>query len=651
MSEVARWVTGGLILINQVLSATIVLTSFSLLIYLLTHNFRSPVARAYCALLAFVLIVYVGDVVLFEVENPEAAIRWLKFQWIGIAFVPAAYLHFSDALLRTTNLRAPWRSFGVLISYAASTVFLGFVLFSTWLVYDGVYLPQASHLAPGPLFWVFAVYFALTVLWGAINIFRARQRCLTRASRRRMTYLALAFVGPALGVFPYMMLASARATLAPNLLQSFVLIGNVAVLAMIVLMAYSVAYFGALTPDRVIKHNLIHYLLRGPLVGAVVISIMLAVPKVQQILGLPRDTVLIFAVVGAIVLLQLVINRAKPFIDRIIYRQDREEIAWIQTLDRRLLTTADLHAFLENTLAALCDLLQVRTGFIAVLAGGQDQLEAYCGDRAMIQKLLESRDLTALAMTIPQEEDGRFSAGDGFWLAPLQDQTGDASLGVLGVEARASAPDLAPDEKKIATLLIARAQEALEDRYLQQGVFDALRRILPDIELLHRWQDATRYVGSPPMQVIEASPIYSPEFQQWVRDALSHYWGGPKLTESPLLTLRVVGETAYEQGGNPAQALRTVLNRAVERLRPDGERKMAATEWILYNILELRFIRGLRVHEVARRLAMSESDLYRKQRVAITEVARALAELEQNGAAHSRDDNHHALPVAQERQS
>jgi hypothetical protein len=112
---------------------------------------------------------------------------------------------------------------------------------------------------------------------------------------------------------------------------------------------------------------------------------------------------------------------------------------------------------------------------------------------------------------------------------------------------------------------------------------------------------------------------------------LSHYWGGPKLSESPLLNLRIVGETAREQGGNPTQALRVVLNEAIEGLRPAGERKMTATEWVLYNILELKFIRGLRVRDVAGRLAMSESDLYRKQRVAIAEVARELVDLEQNG--------------------
>jgi hypothetical protein len=643
MADLTSLLTGGLKLVNQVLSATVVLTSFSLLIYLVTHNLRSRVARAFGALLAFVMIVYAGDVVLYAVQTQEAATRWLKFQWIGIAFVPAAYLQFSAAVLHSTNVRARWLSVVVLLSYAASTVFLGMVIFGELLVYDGVYLPGAAHLMAGPLFWIFAIYYFVTVAWGAMNIRRARQRCLTRASRRRMTYLGLAFVAPAIGVFPYLVLPSIPSPALPNFLQLLLLLGNIGVLLMMVLMAYSVAYFGTLTPDRVVKHNLIHYLLRGPLVGAVVIFTMLAVPKVQRILGLPRDTVLIFTVVGVIVFLQLAINRAKPFIDRIIYRQDREEMTWIQTLDRRLLTTADLRAFLENTLAALCDLLQVRTGFVAVLAGGHHRLESYCGSRSSSQVFLESHDLTALAMSIDEQEEGcLFSPGNGFWLVPLRSQAGDARLGVLGVEARTPTPDLKPDEKEIAALLIARAQEALEDRYLQESVFGTLRRILPDIERIHRLQDATRYAGSPPMEAIESSPIYAPEFQQWVRDALSHYWGGPKLTTSPLMGMRIVDETTREQGGNRTQALRTVLTEAVERLRPTGERKMTATEWILYNILELKFIRGLRARDVAGRLAMSESDLYRKQRVAIAEVAKALTDLEQNGTGSSEGDGYDA---------
>ncbi|HSK66570.1 MAG TPA: hypothetical protein VK888_06555, partial [Anaerolineales bacterium] len=45
---------------------------------------------------------------------------------------------------------------------------------------------------------------------------------------------------------------------------------------------------------------------------------------------------------------------------------------------------------------------------------------------------------------------------------------------------------------------------------------------------------------------------------------------------------------------------------------------------------EMKFIEGRKVREVAGRLAMSEADLYRKQRVAVEAVARAILDMEQN---------------------
>lgn len=55
---------------------------------------------------------------------------------------------------------------------------------------------------------------------------------------------------------------------------------------------------------------------------------------------------------------------------------------------------------------------------------------------------------------------------------------------------------------------------------------------------------------------------------------------------------------------------------------------MTAPEWLVYNILDLRFVQGVRIIDLARRLAMSESDLYRKQRVAVGAVAQTLREME-----------------------
>ena len=71
-----------------------------------------------------------------------------------------------------------------------------------------------------------------------------------------------------------------------------------------------------------------------------------------------------------------------------------------------------------------------------------------------------------------------------------------------------------------------------------------------------------------------------------------------------------------------------MLAQAIENLRPEGQRQMTASEWLLYNILDLKFIQGKPVREIADRLSMSESDLYRKQRVAIEQVALQIAELE-----------------------
>ncbi len=66
-----------------------------------------------------------------------------------------------------------------------------------------------------------------------------------------------------------------------------------------------------------------------------------------------------------------------------------------------------------------------------------------------------------------------------------------------------------------------------------------------------------------------------------------------------------------------------MLTQAIDQSKPEGDRKYTS-DWILYNILDLKFIQGEKVREVARKLAMSEADLYRKQRVALENVARIL---------------------------
>ncbi|MFW5749109.1 MAG: hypothetical protein ACOCYT_05795, partial [Chloroflexota bacterium] len=69
---------------------------------------------------------------------------------------------------------------------------------------------------------------------------------------------------------------------------------------------------------------------------------------------------------------------------------------------------------------------------------------------------------------------------------------------------------------------------------------------------------------------------------------------------------------------------------AIDKQCPEGERDMKSPEWTLYNILTLRFIEKRKVRETARRLYMSEANLYRKQNVAIEAVADVILEMERD---------------------
>jgi hypothetical protein len=306
-------------------------------------------------------------------------------------------------------------------------------------------------------------------------------------------------------------------------------------------------------------------------------------------------------------------------------------------LEERLLTPGDLRQFLESVLAGVCDVLRCPAAFLA--AFGQDgkiEYEVSVGARSLDTIIWPPLDALHAAPVVASPVLAEaaqlapltvFEWGD-YWLAPLHQAATGEPLGLLGIRRAAEAATLAGGEDLASlSVLAARAVAALEDRRLQQEVSAAVDRLLPRMENLQRLRAAATYAG---MQSVSADSrvVSDPDLAQLVKDALSHYWGGPKLTSSPLLRLRVVEQALRDHEGNPSNALRAVLKAAVERLKPDGQRKFT-TEWILYNILEMKFLQNRRVREVAMRLAMSEADLYRKQRIAIEEVAHAIRLMEE----------------------
>jgi len=297
-------------------------------------------------------------------------------------------------------------------------------------------------------------------------------------------------------------------------------------------------------------------------------------------------------------------------------------------LNERLLTTGDLRQFLESVLAAICDRIQATKAFIIALGASDLELLVSIGDTPEVNELSDG-----LNHVVRQNGNGSgIFTWNNFWLVPLHSQhtNEEVLLGILGI-GRTTENVLGEDQKEAVTFLAERAATALDDHVRQQEIFNSIETLSPQIDLIQRLRAASRYGGTDVL-IAPETPLEPPDMARWVKDALTHYWGGPRLTDSPLMGLKVVQKTLEEHQDNPANALRAILRQAVEQVRPEGERRFTG-EWILYNILEMKFMEGKKVREIATRLSMSEADLYRKQRVAVDAVANAILDMEHKARA------------------
>ena len=633
-----------------------------MVLYNLGRSTRIRVMKAFCALVTFVVIVYLSELLVSRIISSAHAANWLRVGWIGIALVPAAQFHLADTLLEITG--APRRKYYVMFGYLSALVFLGLVFWTDLIVGEPVFVPHAPHLSAGPLFGLFALHFWVVTAASIYNVWRARQRGITSTTRWRMSITLLAFLAAPLAVFPYLIVSNSASVTTSIWFWLVAITGNLVVGVMFGLLTANLVYFGAASPDRVVRVRLFKFMARVPLAGTIVLVVFIFVSRNSPILGLPTETALGFALVATVMLVEWAIHAYKRPLERFFQLNDEPDVRRIQELSERLLTTADLHQYLESILAATCEALRTPTTFVAAISGDSFKLEAVIGplEEPEAQAIWQQADWGEL--THAEQENGNgtklqsvddFFLWQNYWIRPLYNRQQDIVIGIFGIRARASQPDLTAREHTVLNRLLDQAENALQDRILQQEVFAAVEGLLPQITALQERRRAAAFGGLPVLTEPEAemgtavsaeSVVNDPDFNTMVKDALSHYWGGPKLTKSPLLDLRVVQRTLEEYGNNPSSALRAILADAIELQKPEGERNLSTTEWILYNILEMKFVQGRRVRDVARRLAMSESDLYRKQRIAIENVAQTVATMEL--AALQENPTHQTEPPERE---
>lgn len=623
-------------LANETLAAAIVIVATSMLLYNLTRNLRNRVARTSAIVLACVTIAYVCDVFVSLEPTRRTLEATLRLQWVGIAFMPAAMFHLSDALLATTGLISRGRRRRVIrILYIISGIFILLASFSNSLI-QPVNIGRNISMQASLLFPIYTIYLFITTGVAFINIQRARLRCRTRDTRRRMGYLQFAILTPVLGIFPFSALlpAGEEFSLTGLLLVN---IANLVVILMLLFLAYPLSFFGSNIPDRAVKTELLRFVMRGPGTALMALVVIIFITPATRILSLPGQTFTPFAVVAVVLFWQWLIAVSLPLLEkRLIYAdEDSEQLTKLQTLSDRLLSRNDLLQLLEAILAATCDFLRVNTAFVVNFNEGSiPELVTTVGSARPTTSLLEeeTEKLYELLHNDLDSQKLKVLVWHSYWITPLYSRRNNnlrleqVLIGFLGIQARSAEVNLSYDEEQMFRIFVRRASQTLDDMALQTEIYAALEGLLPQISIT-RTRAAEVEFRPGPTQDIE-NDLDREQFIEQVKAALRHYWGGPGLTSSRLLELNIVRAAMPKNDNNPVKALRSILQDAIESLRPTGDRKLLSPEWTLYNILELRFIEKRKVLDVAPRLALGEADFYRKQRVAIEAVADIIIEME-----------------------
>jgi hypothetical protein len=612
--------------LTDIFAAGIAITAVALLLFSLNFNIRERVIRSFILILLSVVIVFSCEALTGAVSEIWQFNILLRLQWVGIIILPASYLHFSDAVLSTTGKPSRWkRRWAYRIAYIISIGFLA--LIPTELLVGDVVMNNAPapHLQPTLMTGIFSFYYLVCMGLTWFNFFRSYRRAATHFSKRRMAYLLFGALSPALGSFPFLLYGS---QLAKQHILAFWIVASLMDLMVGVLlvgMAYSVAFFGVNWPDRVIKSRLFRWLMRGPTTASIALGLTTIVRRVGEGFGFVYTGWVPLTMVATVLFMEYLITILGPNTQRwLFYGNDQDDIEIIQAMEDRLLTRNDLLQFLEMILATLCDRLQANGATIIAIQGGQMEVVNSIGKVGRFT-LEEDGDICKITRDARNKQE--LIDLKNFIVLPIRDGrfTGETELLGLIVVDGEYLEDLYLEQKNSLEVLKSRVGLALRDRITQEKIFQSLENLTPQVEMIQQLRAAGRY---------DRNGILTGDYQlvhenitNWVKDALDHYWGGPKLTDSPLIQLKIVQNGLSSHEGNPSNALRTVLKTAIDRLKPEGERRYIS-EWILYNILVMKFLEGKKVREIANRLAISEADLYRKQRIAISTAAKEILEME-----------------------
>lgn len=114
------------------------------------------------------------------------------------------------------------------------------------------------------------------------------------------------------------------------------------------------------------------------------------------------------------------------------------------------------------------------------------------------------------------------------------------------------------------------------------------------------------------VMVVPDQAVPPEDFVEQVKDALEHLYDFPYLQQHPLA--RKNRAEPEDIAGTTAQRLRRELVSVIETLNPGADVPFRSPHGRLYNVLHLRYVEGMTVHETANELGISARQAYRDLR-------------------------------------
>jgi DNA-binding SARP family transcriptional activator/GAF domain-containing protein len=323
---------------------------------LLVRSPRDRAAQAF-AWLCLNLTLYGLAIVLGRLAHTPAAGPALnRLQLVETALLPPVFLHFVILVVGVRRM-LPLQRGVLLLSYAVGAGLAGYAL-----------LGQAPSLAeqpprfPGvPLTVVWAAQRALPLLLAlALTWISYRQAGEDDLERRRRAMFALAAVVGVAGAL------WATATRGSTLSQAP---GHVLMDASLALLAYTVLAYRLLLPPRVARRAFYRSLL-GSLLAAAYVAVLLLLERLSSdVLGMNTPLVTVFALVILIAVFSPLRDAAGDWLDRLFFHREFDYGRLLRALGEDLFERGDLADQLHTALTAICRMLGVRAGVVAVQQG------------------------------------------------------------------------------------------------------------------------------------------------------------------------------------------------------------------------------------------------------------------------------------------